>query len=475
MKGRGVILFPMPFQGHINPMLQLANTLHAKGFSITIIHTQFNAPNPSNFPHFRFCSIADGLSENPPLPSGNVIGYDDVITLLTTLNSSCVIPFRDCLAKLLDDHIACLIADTLWYFTQVVADDFKLPRIVLRTTSVSYFLALTSMPLLRENGYLPLQDSQAENQVPEVPQLKFKDINISKSYPESVVQFIDITIQTTKASSGIIWNSCEDIEQEDLKSFSLHYQTPSFPIGPFHKHFPASSSSLLLQDQSCISWLDKQAPNSVIYVSFGSLADINNTEFLEVAWGLANSKQPFLWVVRPGLVKGSEWLETLPNGFIEMVGERGHIVKWAPQQEVLAHPSTGGFWTHCGWNSTLESLCEGVPMICQPSFVDQKTNARYVSHVWRVGVHLEYKIERGEIERAIRRLMVEAEGQEIRNRIMLLKEKMNLCLKPGGLSYKSLDNLGSFGGGKGSQKTVGGGRRTGNASRFFMSVYGKLD
>ncbi|XWS74885.1 hypothetical protein CRYUN_Cryun01aG0036800 [Craigia yunnanensis] len=109
-----------------------------------------------------------------------------------------------------------------------------------------------------------------------------------------------------------------------------------------------------------------------------------------------------------------------------MVGERAHIVKWAPQQEVLAHPSTGGFWTHCGWNSTLESLCEGVPMICQPSFGDQKIDARYISHVWRVGVHLEYKIERGEIERAIRRLMVEAEGQEMRDRIKLLKEKINL-------------------------------------------------
>ena len=259
--------------------------------------------------------------------------------------------------------------------------------------------------------------------------------------------FIELTakiVQETKASSGIIWNSYEDLEQEDLTKCSQYFAIPNFPIGPFHKYFPASSSSLLPQDLTCISWLDKQAPNSVIYVSFGSVAAINETEFLEIAWGLANSKQPFLWVVRPGLVHGSEWLELLPNGFLEMLGERAHIVKWAPQQEVLAHPSTGGFWTHCGWNSTLESLCEGVPMICQPSFGDQKIDARYVSHVWRVGVHLENKIERGEIERAIRRLMVKAEGQEMRNRIKLLKEKMNLCLRPGGSSYKSLDNLVSY-------------------------------
>ncbi|XVF24004.1 hypothetical protein REPUB_Repub13aG0089300 [Reevesia pubescens] len=446
MKGHGVALFPMPFQGHVNPMFQLAKILYAKGFSITIIHTKFNSPNPSNYPHFRFCSISDGLSDNLTVPSD----VNNLLTFLSLLNLNCLTPFRDCLAKLLSNDleevpIACLVTDALWHFTQAVADDLKLPRIVLRTSNVSSFLALTSMPFLRERGYLSLQDSEAEKQVPEFPPLKVKDINVfEKCDLERLVQFIAIMVQETKASSGIIWNSYEELELEPLTRCSLSFPIPIFPIGPFHKYFPASSSSLLPQDQSCISWLDKQAPNSVIYVSFGSVAAINETEFLEVAWGLANSKQPFLWVVRPGLVQGSEWLELLPNGFLEMVSERAHIVKWAPQQEVLAHPSTGGFWTHCGWNSTLESLCEGVPMICQPSFGDQKVDARYVSHVWRVGLHLEYKIERGEIQKAIRRLMVEAEGQEMRDRIKVLKEKMNLCLKPGGSSYKSLDNLVSY-------------------------------
>lgn len=88
---------------------------------------------------------------------------------------------------------------------------------------------------------------------------------------------------------------------------------------------------------------------------------MDEAEFLETARGLANSMQQFLWVVWPGSVRGSAWLESLPDGFIEKLDGRGHIVKWAPQQEVLAHEATGGFWTHCGWNSTLESICEGVP------------------------------------------------------------------------------------------------------------------
>ncbi|XVF83812.1 hypothetical protein PTKIN_Ptkin16aG0523100 [Pterospermum kingtungense] len=443
MKGQGVILFPMPFQGHVNPMLQLANILHTKGFSITIIHTQFNSPNPSNYPHFRFCSIPDGLPKNHTVPSD----VNDIVSLLKTLNSNCVSSFHDRLAKLIseEDPIACLVTDVLWHFTQAVADGLKLPRIVLRTSSVSAFLVLMFSSSLPEKGYLPVQDSQAENQVPEFPQLRFKDISISETFDTGrFAPLMAMAVQEIKASSGIIWNTYEELEQEDLRKSSLYFQVPVFAIGPFHKYFPASSSSLLPQDRSCISWLDKQASNSVIYVSFGSVAAISETDFLEIAWGLANSKQPFLWVVRPGLVLGSEWLEPLPKGFLGMVGGRGHIVKWAPQQEVLAHPSTGGFWTHCGWNSTLESLCEGVPMICHPSFGDQKVNARYISDVWRVGVHLEYKIERGVIEKAIRRVMVEPEGQDMRDRIKLLKEQMSLCLKPGGSSYKSLDNLVSY-------------------------------
>ncbi|OMO94358.1 hypothetical protein CCACVL1_06042 [Corchorus capsularis] len=362
---------------------------------------------------------------------------NNIIALLEILNLNCLTPFRDCLSELIcssnEDQIACLVTDALWYFTQAVANGLKVPRIVLRTSNASAFLAFNS-----KFGHL-VQDSQAENH--DLPPQKSESLTHGVSDVESLNRFLAHIVQETKGSSGVIFNTYEELEQEAITKCSMVFSVPLFPIGPFHKYFSASSSSLLPQDQNCISWLDKQKPNSVIYVSIGSVATITETEFLEIAWGLANSKQPFLWVVRPGSVLGSEWLEPLPEGFLEMVGERGNIVEWAPQQEVLAHPATGGFWTHCGWNSTLESLCEGVPMICQPFFGDQGIDARLITDVWKVGVHLEDKIERGEIEKAIRRLMVEENGQEMRDKIKLLKENMNLCLQPGGSSYKSLDKL----------------------------------
>ncbi|KAF8397414.1 hypothetical protein HHK36_016330 [Tetracentron sinense] len=441
-RSRRLILFPVPLQGHINPMLQLAEILYSRGFSITIIHTHFNSPTSSNYPYFTFEPISDGLSTTQASTS-------DIVALLTILNVNCVTPFRECLTRLLSENqeepIACLICDGIFHFTQAVADSLKLPRIILRATSVASFLALHSFPLLLQKGYLPKQDSQLEEPVPELPPLKVKDIPVMATHdPKIMYQLVASISKEMKASSGIIWNSFEDLEQFALTAVRQEFPIPIFPIGPFHKYSPASSSSLLIQDPSCISWLDKQAPRSVIYVSFGSLAAMNETEFVETAWGLANSKRPFLWVVRPGSIYGSDWIEQLPHLFLENVSEKGHIVKWAPQKEVLAHPAVGGFWTHNGWNSTVESICEEVPMLCRPCFADQMVNARYVSHVWRIGMQLENGLERGEIERSIRRLMVEKDGEEMRERVIKLKEKVDLSLRKDGSSCKSLEGLVSF-------------------------------
>ncbi|KAL0003233.1 hypothetical protein SO802_017014 [Lithocarpus litseifolius] len=439
-KGRRLVLFPLPLQGHINPMLLLATILHSKGFSITIIHTNFNSLNPSHYPNFTFHSIPDGLLESEASSS-------DLVALVKLLNIKCTDPFRACMDKLLSDAsqepISCIISDPLFYFTQAVADSLKLPRVVLRTGGLSSFVVFAAFTLLRERGYFPIQDSQLEEPVVEFPPLKVKDLPMINTVdPNLYYEIIASVVNGSKASSGIILNSFEELEQSALDTLRQEFPNPIFPIGPFHKYnLTSSSSSLLAQDQSSISWLDKQAPKSVIYASFGSLAALSESQFLEIAWGLANSNQPFLWVVRPGLVRGSEWLEPLPTGFLQTLNGRAHIVKWAPQLEVLAHPAVGAFWTHNGWNSTLESICEGVPMICMPFFTDQKVNAKYVSQIWKVGLQLENGLDRLEIERYIKRLMVEKEGEELRDRISKLKEKAKFCLQQGGSSLQNLDSL----------------------------------
>jgi hypothetical protein len=191
------------------------------------------------------------------------------------------------------------------------------------------------------------------------------------------------------------------------------------------------SSSLLLQDRGCLKWLDAQAPASVLYVSFGSIATMSAAELVETAWGLANSGHPFLWVLRPGLVRGTPPSEAppLPDGFDAATRGRGVVVSWAPQEEVLAHPAVGAFWTHCGWNSTLESVCAGVPIMACPCFGDQMGNARYVEHVWRTGLTLDGELERGKVEAAVAALMGPGEpGARLRRRARELKSSAAECM-----------------------------------------------
>uniref|UniRef100_A0A5B7B827 Putative UGT protein n=1 Tax=Davidia involucrata TaxID=16924 RepID=A0A5B7B827_DAVIN len=429
-RGQRLVLVPYPGQGHINPMLQLATILYSKGFSITIVHPQFSSPNPSSHPNFTFLDIPDGLLSHDRAALGSFVA------MLSAINKNCEAPFQQCMEGMMkEDRITCIIYDALMFFTQTVADRLKLPGISLRASSAASVLAFAASPRLHQGGYIPLQDILSEElDLPGLPELNIGNLT------DTLLELRVALTSSMKKSSGIIVNTMDYLEHKTLSKVHEYFPVPIFPIGPLHKFAPSSSGSLLKEDTVCITWLDKQAPNSVIYVSFGSLASIDEREFFEVASGLASSKQPFLWVVRPGSVRGSEWTELLPTSFEETVGERGCIVKWAPQKEVLAHNAVGGFWSHCGWNSTLESICEGIPMLCRPFVGDQILNARYVSHVWRVGLELE-KSESGEIEKAVRRLMVDKEGEEMRQRAMELKEKAELCLKSGGSSCNFLNEL----------------------------------
>ncbi|PWA77737.1 UDP-glucuronosyl/UDP-glucosyltransferase [Artemisia annua] len=296
---RRVILFPLPFQGHINPMLQLASILHAQGFKIII-------------------SISDEIKDNMPM------GEEDPIFTLKYLNRRCVIPFRDCVAGLLDEEpVACLITDAGFYFTQAVADDLKLPQLVLRTSSLACILVYGSYPLFCQKGYIDLPDSNSDTRAAGYSPLKEKDITKIATNKDGMEDFIISMFKQMKASSGIIFNTFKELEEPAQETIYQDFQVPNFTLGPFHKYFSVSTSSLIEQDRTILLWLDNQLPKSTIYASFGSEACITESEFQQVAHTLANVGYPFLWVVRPGSVTGYEWVESLPDKLLERLRERG--------------------------------------------------------------------------------------------------------------------------------------------------------
>ncbi|KAJ4842475.1 hypothetical protein Tsubulata_001830 [Turnera subulata] len=436
----GVVLVPFPSQGRINPMLQLGTILYSQGFSITVVHPQFNCPDPSTHPHFTFESIDDGIPEED-------ISSWNIWNIIWGLNDNCEKPLKEWLdrrSSKMPDHghqwrITCVIYDDLMYFASAAASHLKLPSIVLRTNSFATFLARAAIPLIKPQKYM------TGDPVPNLQSLRFKDLPVAKvGLTEDFLRLIPLMIDT-RTTSAVIWNTIECLEKPFLTELQKQCQVPSFPIGPMHKFAPDSTSNLANADTGCITWLDKQTDNSVLYVSYGSQVCIDEEEATEMAFALANSEQPFLWVLRPGLVIGSKWNEFLPEGFTQSVGERGYIAKWAPQKQVLAHPAVGGFWSHCGWNSTLESASEGVPMICRPISGDQRVNARCASHVWAIGLQLDNELlNRKEMESAVRKLMVDEQGKEMRQMAKLFKEKIQVSITQGGSSYNSLNDLVNF-------------------------------
>lgn len=150
----------------------------------------------------------------------------------------------------------------------------------------------------------------------------------------------------------------------------------------------------------CMTWLDKQEPCSVVLASYGTVANLNKEQLDELGNGLCDSGKPFVWVLR------SNEAEKLSRQLGGRCKERGLIVPFCPQLEVLAHKATGCFLTHCGWNSTIESIASGVPMVAMPQWADQPTTAKYVESAWGIGVRMRKgSLVRKEVERCIREVM----------------------------------------------------------------------
>nr|BBC62116.1 glucosyltransferase 18 [Nemophila menziesii] len=444
VKGSGkkyVVLVPLALQGHITCMLQLGSILHSRGFSIIVAHPQHNSPNPQNQPEFDFVSLPDNVS------SLEDTSFSNVLEILSTIFANFGSPLQDYLVQIMEKHeIVCIIYDSVMHFVDSIATHLKLPSIVMRPHTAAYNLSdLTIIRLYSENK-LPMQESQLEEIVPGFHPFRFKDMSYlvtSSQMDDGGCQFWK-DLNNIGSSRAIIYNTIEDLESSPLSLLQEHYKVPLFCIGPFHKFGPPIQTSLLKADNSCIAWLDLQPPNSVLYISFGSGSTMDEKQLIEAAWGLVKSEQSFIWVVRSESVNESKWLEKMPEDIQQVIRERGLIVKWAPQKEILAHSAVGGFWNHGGWNSVLESICEGIPMICTPFMADHGVITRYVTHVWRVGLEMESTSKREVIEKTIQRLMVDIEGKEMKKRALDMKQHLEVCVEKGGPSYDSIDKLTEF-------------------------------
>ncbi|XP_052200437.1 flavonol 3-O-glucosyltransferase F3GT2-like isoform X1 [Diospyros lotus] len=233
-------------------------------------------------------------------------------------------------------------------------------------------------------------------------------------------------------ATAVALNSFEELETAIAADLKSKLQK-ALCIGPSTLSSPALSKS---DENGCLSWLDKHEAAFVAYISFGTITTPPPNELLALAETLRSSKIPFLWSLRDH----SRGL--LPEGFVEETESYGKMVTWAPQQEVLAHPSVGLFVTHCGWNSILESIAGGVPMICRPFFGDQQLNGRMVQDEWRIGVMVEGGIfTKAETIRALELVLSGEEGKKMREKIWVLKQNALEAVGPNGSSTTKFSTL----------------------------------
>ncbi|CAN1795782.1 UDP-glycosyltransferase 83A1 [Linum perenne] len=400
-KNPQVILVPYPAQGHVFPMLKLAHNLSDHGINVTVVNLDFihrkiitsgDQKQQSHGARIRLISIPDGSCSD--IDSGNPIQVTE------TVEKVLPVQLRELLLMQSEQEdnqqFDWVIADAFLFGVFVVAKELGIKTAALWTASMENFALMLRIPQLvedetvDENGFLINKESPILISE-DIPAWKANELPWS-CQPDELQSFF-FQHYYTKLSlysplfGCVIVNSFHELEPSAFQLFQNY-----LPIGPITAS-STSGGSFWRQDQTCLAWLDKHPPKSVIYVAFGSIANLKQHQFQELASGLEMTGRPFLWVIRTNFVKGSG-LE-FPDGFLERVSDRGKIVEWANQEEVLSHRSVGCFVSHCGWNSVLDGLWCGVPFLCWPYYVDQFHNKESVCEGWKVGLKLDAEGETG--------------------------------------------------------------------------------
>ncbi|XP_071689420.1 7-deoxyloganetic acid glucosyltransferase-like [Rutidosis leptorrhynchoides] len=430
-----VLIFPIPFQGPVNCALKLAELICLSGIHVTFLNTDhIHGPliqhtdvlsRFNRYPNFKFQTIPDGLEHEKPV-SGDL--FMEVMAATETVGKPV---FQEMivsgnLSRRSERPVTVMIPDACFSFAIEAAIETSIPVICFETVSpCCLWTSYLNLPTLIQAGDVPFKGDDLDQLITSVPGtehvIRRRDLASfcrSNDLSEPVIELILKEAKTVPRANGLIINTFEELDALVLPH--MRKLCPNtYPIGPLHSLHKARlvaqttqkapktnfSNSVWKEDRTCLQWLDKHSPKSVIFVSIGSLATMTVEQLVEIWYGVVNSEKPFLWVRRPGSIIGGYDESQIPGELLEPTKERGCIVDWAPQEDVLAHKAIGGFLTHSGWNSTVESIAAGVPMICWPYFVDQQVNSRFVGEVWKIGVDMKDTCDRLIVENAVRDVM----------------------------------------------------------------------
>ncbi|EXB50176.1 Zeatin O-glucosyltransferase [Morus notabilis] len=447
-----VVMVPLPAQGHINQLLHLSRLIAAYNIPVYYVGAaahnrqatlRVQGWNPNSIKNIHFLDFLVPPFNSPP-PNPN--SQDKFPShLLPSFRAARHLrhPVTALLRRLSEKaRRIIIIHDSL--MASVVQDAALIPN----TESFTFHsISAFAIFLFYWDGMKKVQlEVDAKNIIP-------KDVpSLEGCLTSEMMDFIAAQYEFNKYNSGNLYNTSRVMERPYMDLLvRILPNKKHWALGPFNP-VELVEKKVSNDKHMCLEWLDKQAPNSVIYVSFGTTTTFTEEQIQELALGLEQSGQKFMWVLRyadKGVVFDDEVIRKveLPKGYEESVRNKGIVVRdWAPQLEILGHPSTGGFLSHCGWNSCIESITMGVPIGAWPMHSDQPRNTVLVTELLGVGTVVRDWNRRNEVATAaavvegVRKLMESKEGEHMRKRAAELGSAVRQsAAAEDGASRKELD------------------------------------
>ncbi|KAI7729531.1 hypothetical protein M8C21_008988, partial [Ambrosia artemisiifolia] len=388
-----VVMVPLPLQGHLNQLLHLSRLVSDRNIPVHFVSTATHCHqaklrvqgwDPLAVANIHFHELPTPNFASPTPNPHSITKFPSHLQPLCEATTQLRHPVASLLRKLsITTRRLVIIHDSL--MGSVIQDFVSLPNAESYTFhSVSaYTIFLYTLRTMRKAQFQNITDPEALTN----DHLSFEDC-----FTSEFKKFTSMQHDFAKLNSGRIYNSCRIIEQpmlDLLENEERNRNKKLWALGPFN---PVDIKGTTQKDEGyrCLKWLDKQEPNTVIFVSFGTTTSLTKEQITEIAIGLEKSEQKFIWALR-GADRGDAFNDyitlELPKGYEDRIKGRGLVVReWAPQLEILGHQATGGFISHCGWNSCMESISMGVPIVAWPMHSDQPTNAVLVTNILKVGV-----------------------------------------------------------------------------------------
>ncbi|GAB4850601.1 hypothetical protein Ancab_029910 [Ancistrocladus abbreviatus] len=426
-KGKTVVLVPYPALGHVTPMLQLASSLHHNfGLRPVMVLPEFlyrrlrqtmNLEDGNTEGMIQWVGLQDGLDE---VETG---GASDFFAIEEAMEKRMPMHLDGLIKRMVSGGVACVIIDLLasWAI-DVAQNQCRVPTAGFWPAMLSTYSVITSIPdmltkrLISSTGLPQYQGPILFQQDEPLLHIKHLPWLIGSSAARELrFKFWARILERSKSLPWLLVNSHPDDKVKSIRRPNTSHQGPViYPIGPLGAHEKLRPTlNFKEEDLSCFGWLDRQRPESVVYISFGSwVSPIGATEVRSLALALEASGIPFIWALGPG------WRDGLPVGFTDRVSKQGRIIAWAPQVDILQHDAVGCFLTHCGWNSTLEAIRCRKCILCYPIAGDQFLNCAYIVNTWKIGVNIKgFEVE--EVKDGIKKIM---EDVEMKTRMATVNE-----------------------------------------------------